>query len=666
MYISELYLCNFLSYKDQEFKFEAGKPLLIQGINNSKDSQESNGSGKSGLQSALEYLLLKTTSRKGQDIKLIRRGQKEDAVVSCEIVCPVRKQTLSIKRTIPQKGSTTIEIKINTVKQEIATVPDGNAFILKWLDITSEDLQNYYIINKERYTSFFYSSNSKKISLISRFANINIIDGVEDEVKKDVDEKDKEINVLDTKIIKLDSKLEECKEQLESELDRDLNQEKEDKILDLKTQIKEIQEKDDILLEDIIKMEDNVVENNKKYVNLKAQFDKLSKSIESAKESKYTSKITKINDSIEVVEGDINETNLIKDTFLENIESIDKELRKINVSLAGSVSAVCPKCDHNFKFIPKSDFTIEELEAKKQTYSSDRIETTTNIDETNSIIEELQGDVKKFKEDLSKIKTKQKEDDVKIQLLKEDLDSKEELLSKEKRGIKAIENAINLSKDIVENNALKIKELNTNIEFFTNASVENTTVNDLKTKIKDYQQDIDVVNVDIRDKQEERFKINQWVFNFNNFRLKLAQESLLVIQNKVNEQLKEMNSDLRLKLEGFKQKADGTLKEEITPKIIDNGEEVTFGSLSGGERVRVDYATILSLQDIINQTHPYGGLDLVWTDEIGEGIDPLGLKLLMKSMPKDRTVLVTTHVTIKDLYEGIVMVENNNGISTIV
>ena len=127
-----------------------------------------------------------------------------------------------------------------------------------------------------------------------------------------------------------------------------------------------------------------------------------------------------------------------------------------------------------------------------------------------------------------------------------------------------------------------------------------------------------------------------------------------------------MKSELRLKLEGFKQKADGTLKEEISPKIIDNGEEITFGSLSGGERVRVDFATILSLQDIINQTHPYGGLDCLWTDEIGEGIDPLGLKLLMCSMPKDRTVLVTTHVSIKDLYDGVLVVENINGISSIV
>ena len=45
-------------------------------------------------------------------------------------------------------------------------------------------------------------------------------------------------------------------------------------------------------------------------------------------------------------------------------------------------------------------------------------------------------------------------------------------------------------------------------------------------------------------------------------------------------------------------------------------EVVGFNELSGGERVRMDQATILTHQDIINETHPYGGLDLLWQDEV--------------------------------------------------
>ena len=50
MRLEKLILKNFLTYQSLEYDF-VNKPLLIQGKNLTDEGQESNGSGKSGIQS---------------------------------------------------------------------------------------------------------------------------------------------------------------------------------------------------------------------------------------------------------------------------------------------------------------------------------------------------------------------------------------------------------------------------------------------------------------------------------------------------------------------------------------------------------------------------------------------------------------------------------------
>ena len=59
-----LKLVNFLSFKELEYDFENG-PVLLMGENRSDEGQESNGSGKTAIQSAIEKCWLDYTSRRG-------------------------------------------------------------------------------------------------------------------------------------------------------------------------------------------------------------------------------------------------------------------------------------------------------------------------------------------------------------------------------------------------------------------------------------------------------------------------------------------------------------------------------------------------------------------------------------------------------------------------
>lgn len=196
----KLKLTNFLSFKELEYDFEEG-PVLLVGENRSDEGQESNGSGKTAIQSAIEKCWLDYTSRKNvRDIDLIRRGQKE-SVIESWIYCAVRDQVLHIKRVLTRKGNK-LELYINDEPIQFATVNDGNNRIIEWIGITKEDLSNYYIVNKERFASFFSSSNSQKLQLMARFSNVGFLDDIDNDIKVGISTKEHERSgILEKKII---------------------------------------------------------------------------------------------------------------------------------------------------------------------------------------------------------------------------------------------------------------------------------------------------------------------------------------------------------------------------------------------------------------------------------------------------------------------------------
>ena len=67
---------------------------------------------------------------------------------------------------------------------------------------------------------------------------------------------------------------------------------------------------------------------------------------------------------------------------------------------------------------------------------------------------------------------------------------------------------------------------------------------------------------------------------------------------------------------------------------------------------------------MINDAHPYGGLDFLSVDEVFEGVDSLGLKSLVKAAKQlEVSVMIITHVTDEEINDDILLIEKINGIS---
>ena len=147
----------------------------------------------------------------------------------------------------------------------------------------------------------------------------------------------------------------------------------------------------------------------------------------------------------------------------------------------------------------------------------------------------------------------------------------------------------------------------------------------------------------------------------------LANQSLSVMEYHNNRYLATMGSDLRVKLGGFKVRADGTIKEEITATIIRERER-SFASFSGGEKGRLLFASILANRHMINETHPYGGLDFLFIDEVLDATDGTGIDDMIDSV-KDFgfPIMIVSQVTSEnsESNENVLLIVKENEISTI-
>jgi DNA repair exonuclease SbcCD ATPase subunit len=664
MFLNSLYLKNFISFEEQEYVFKRGVPVLIQGKNYYREGQESNGSGKTALQAGVEYCLLKTTSRKERDVNLIRRGYKQ-SILKLNVECPIRKETLKILREINLKGSSTCRIEINNeelfdTKKGNGTNDEANNFIMKWFAFEDkEDLKNYYIMNKESHRSFFKSSNTKKLELIARLYDFSSIDNAVIKLNNKISEKEKEVSKLQEEIYKIEGKIEANEESIESSSSKkDWEKQKE---LKIKEKDVEIINEEKLLKE----LENDIFKNKKEKDSLQNEIGKINNEInEVTKDLKEKSKefegnIEKLEAKKEDSQSLIDESNDIKDSYNQELEKINKKLSSINKNLMDSV--VCPNCE--FEFLPGKDVDVKEEEKRKNEIEESLKSINNSIKECQELIDNGKEQKLAFKE---KIKNEQEKKQIKTKKIRESLESIEENLNTKKKNLSSVEESIyakEQKKKRYSDNIKTIKEEKANI---IKEEYNDKYILQLKEKNKEYLTDKTNKEDEVSLIEEEITSLKKWISDFNKFKMFLSNKVLLIIQNKINKCLKDMKSELRVKIEGFKQNSDGTLKEQITPYVLDNSDICSFNSFSGGERARLNYAEIVAIQELINNSHPHGGLDLMWADEINEGLDPLGTVNVLKSLKHlNKTILLTTHVSVDDMYDNKIVVENRNGVSKI-
>ena len=94
-----------------------------------------------------------------------------------------------------------------------------------------------------------------------------------------------------------------------------------------------------------------------------------------------------------------------------------------------------------------------------------------------------------------------------------------------------------------------------------------------------------------------------------------------------------------------------------------NGSCSSFGKFSAGEAARVNLATILAMQKLVNSNCDGDkGLDLLVLDEILEAVDEAGLASMFEALNSlGGTVLVVSHGNVAEGYPHKLVIVKENG-----
>ena len=648
---------NFLGFRElQEYTVKNRVAVLIQGINNTDSETESNGAGKTSFQEIVHYGYIGTSSRKGvTDKELIHWGQ-DKAFFSLQFQNSKTNQILDVERTLSQKASGTLTIKLNgeNQKDKFSSVNEGNKYLLELIGVSQKDFQNYYLINDEKYKPFFTSSDSEKKDFIGRFSKADSVLPAIAGVEKKMSDKDKEIEEKQRELSLLEGRLQTYEESL-----------KELQEIDYKEKEQELKESNKVELQ---KIKDLIEEGKTELAEatemipiLKKRLDSIKYRTSSLEKLSYKSKVVEIEKSQETVKIERKKIDGEIDTVTQDLTFFKKELSGILVELSEVIT--CPNCKYNFSL--KSDkVDKEELEELKSETEKEIKNLEELIVNKRALDEDRKKELGVLLKKLDGFNKKEK----RVQSFISGLDFEKRKLSRELSTQEVeqstLETTINKNKEL-----LKVEE-----KFSIKKELDKLKA-DSKLKIQEIEEKrrLSLESKETKEAEfnllkDEKIEIAKWVINFKRFYTNLVNRSLLVIQGHANNFLQKMGTDLQVQLEGYKTLASGEIRENISSNLLRNGvKEGSTNSGSKGERRRLELSIIVACQSIINSTTPTGGLDLLIVDEVLDNIDRTGFSSLLKSLNElQKTIFITSHVGPKEFYPNTLTIEKTKGVSKIV
>lgn len=726
-----LRLVNFLSYKDSFFEFRQGKPVLVIGQNLDDSGQRGNGSGKSGLSEGIALAVSGDSIRKCKPRELVRRGCEfgevelvlYNTLYRCELKI-YRKLYLSTSKSSECKiWENDEEVK------SCPDINAYNKWIWSMLGITKEDFFSFYLVTKELYTPFFIVGDVKKKEIVNRFSGANVVDKTDDLIKADSQKLQIQIETKNKVILQSETRFDTYTEDLlvlqNAYSDETLKEQKEG----IEKQIVEVEEEQLGKVVELQKQEDecwDLEQDLSNYPSDEVEVKELDK-LNTQKLTLETEKVNTMNLSKEVSKEFETEINEIKETETTCNEELDKlkskntldkkelkdtyeyelgqkktskskdvkEKEDLENKLAGVIE--CPKCSHEFT-LKYADFNVEnakkavedftksitifdeEIKELEEKYNRDSLNLQTTYDtekgELDSIIQQLDLDKKTINEKIIKkregYQTRVTEIDKELLEISQKSFTLESKITKLKEDKTKLETQIKTAKTTIENSKKYIEQLELKVKSLKQSLasvgvVDKVKEDELNTKI---QTELKIQGKEKGERDElirQKQETDEWTINFKNFKSHLANQSITNITDYTNLFLQSIQSNITVKVEGYKVMSDKKLKEEITISVFKNGlEEGSYGTFSAGERGRIDVCCILGLQELINLNTPSGGLDLLICDEILDSIDELGMELLINSLQNlSRTILIVSQNQINSLKENTIVIQKQNKISTI-
>ena len=418
----------------------------------------------------------------------------------------------------------------------------------------------------------------------------------------------------------------------------------------------------------------------------------------------YTDFVTHYGDKCEEYSTRLQEIEKTLRSLASRLEELRRKRRVISVGidelsnkLAGSIT--CPKCGHEF-LVAQPNFDIEagtkELRLRQQQLSeiNGNIEAEQNSTEEtemqqsklNSERRTLDSDRSRWEQELSdheravcsatseveRAEHNRKRTKAEVAAMQDEIDSirrkafdeffgnideRNATLSRERRkiveDIRSAECAIEtLQETIREVNEMAAEDLTLSLR----KTLEQEKQRSMETAKRKFEVDDKVRALEV---QRERFV---------QFKTYLANTKIEALSRITNEFLIGIGSDIRIRFDGYTVLKSGKVREKISISLLRDGVDCgSFGKFSAGEAARVNLATILAMQKLVNANcDDEKGLDLLVLDEILEAVDEAGLSSMFDALNAlGGTVLVVSHGNVAEGYPHKLVITKENGESRI-
>ena len=418
----------------------------------------------------------------------------------------------------------------------------------------------------------------------------------------------------------------------------------------------------------------------------------------------YTDFVTHYGDKCEEYSTRLQEIEKTLRSLASRLEELRRKRRVISVGidelsnkLAGSIT--CPKCGHEF-LVAQPNFDIEagtkELRLRQQQLSeiNGNIEAEQNSTEEtemqqsklNSERRTLDSDRSRWEQELSdheravcsatseveRAEHNRRRTKAEVAAMQDEIDSirrkafdeffgnideRNAALSREHRkiveDIRSAECAIEtLQETIREVNEMAAEDLTLSLR----KTLEQEKQRSMETAKRKFEVDDKVRALEV---QRERFV---------QFKTYLANTKIEALSRITNEFLIGIGSDIRIRFDGYTALKSGKVREKISISLLRDGVDCgSFGKFSAGEAARVNLATILAMQKLVNANcDDEKGLDLLVLDEILEAVDEAGLSSMFDALNAlGGTVLVVSHGNVAEGYPHKLVITKENGESRI-
>ena len=418
----------------------------------------------------------------------------------------------------------------------------------------------------------------------------------------------------------------------------------------------------------------------------------------------YTDFVTQYGDKCEEYSTRLQEIDKTLRSLASRLEELRRKRRVISAGidelsnkLAGSIT--CPKCGHEF-LVAQPNFDIEagtkELRLRQQQLSeiNGNIEAEQNSSEEaemqqsklNSERRTLDSDRSRWEQELSdheravcsatseveRAEHNRRRTKAEVAAMQDEIDSirrkafdeffgnideRNAALSRERRkiveDIRSAECAIEtLQETIREVNEMATEDLTLSLR----KTLEQEKQRSMETAKRKFEVDDKVRALEV---QRERFV---------QFKTYLANTKIEALSRITNEFLIGIGSDIRIRFDGYTVLKSGKVREKISISLLRDGVDCgSFGKFSTGEAARVNLATILAMQKLVNANcDDEKGLDLLVLDEILEAVDEAGLSSMFDALNAlGGTVLVVSHGNVAEGYPHKLVITKENGESRI-